>query len=78
VVAVLPESPTSLFAPIELLGGLACGQMYGPGYRLRPAVVKHEQMDMVRGDHVVQDPDPEGLLGPVKPFEPSPFIFLEL
>ncbi len=71
MIAVFPEGSLSILALIEFLGR-------SPGYQLkafwediRPAI-DHQQMDMIGGDHIVENSQTKALFGFKEPGMPAP------
>jgi hypothetical protein len=75
MVSVFPESSLPLFPLIELLSGAAGDQLHGPGNYFAFPAVKHEQMDMVRCGHIVEDAQPIPFLGFKEPAHPRSAVF---
>ena len=84
VVAVLPEGAAPVLPRIEFLGHPGLDELEGPGDRLmrmylipqRP--VHRQQVDVVGGDHEVQDDQAVAHLRLERPMEPQELVLAEL
>jgi hypothetical protein len=72
MITIFPESALSTFANIVFLGGPASDKFKSFRNAVPTPGVVNQQVDVVRGDHVVQDTQIfEPLSGPIEPFDPS-------
>ena len=55
MVAVLPERPFATLALVILLAGATGNQLNGRWNGVGLTIVFHQQMNMIRGDRIVQD-----------------------
>jgi hypothetical protein len=74
MVAIFPEGALPLFSLVELLCCPACNQLHRPWNDIAFTAVEHEQMDVVRSGHVVEDPQTIALFGFKQPIHPGPAI----
>ena len=70
MVAIFPESPFSLFPLVKLLSCPACDHLHRLWDDITLPAVEYEQMDMIRGDHIVEDPQTVALFGFKQPVYP--------
>ena len=74
MIAIFPESSFSLFPLVKLLSCPACDQLHRLWDGIAFSAVEYEQMDVVRGGHVVEDPQTIALFGFKQPIHPGPAI----
>jgi hypothetical protein len=63
MIAIFPESSFSLFPLVKLLSCPACDQLHRLWDGIAFSAVEYEQMDVVRGGHVVEDPQTVAFFG---------------
>jgi hypothetical protein len=78
MITVFPECPFAAFSLIVFLTGTACHQLQGSGQNVTVAAINSQEMDMVRGDRIVQNLQPVALfclkqpMPPPLPISPEP------
>ena len=71
MIAVFPESSFPLFPLVELLGGPPGDQLHRLRNGFSLPAVKHQQVNVVAGDHIIEDPQFIALLGFKQPTYPG-------
>jgi hypothetical protein len=71
VITVFPECPFAAFSLIVFLAATAGHQLQGPWQNVTGAAINYQEMDMVRGDHIIQNLQPVTLLRLKQPVPPS-------
>ena len=77
VVAILPEGPLASLALVECLANPARDQLHGTG-DLTPALVAHQQVDVIGRDDVIEDAQAIAPAGLIQPLAPKPPVTGEL
>jgi len=70
MISIFPEGTFPLLSLVELRSCPACNQLYRPWDDITSPTVEYDQMDMVRGGHMVEDPESVALFGFEQPDHP--------
>jgi len=73
VISILPKGTLSFLPLIVFLSGSTCHELYGSRNDDSITIVHDKKVNVVGGDHIVQDCQtiaPPGLIEPLKPFSP--------
>jgi hypothetical protein len=76
-IRALPECSAPILAAVVFPGGAASHKLYGLGDDRSPLVRKHQKMDVIGCNRIIENFKTVGHLGLKEPIEPAFFVSVE-